>query len=93
MDNALTALSAAALLAAAVYAQLRIPRYTTGTGKITLVRAVLLVVGIAFGYVAARPYGADTVARVLAFLIGFGAVHFPAAFILFVKGRRGSGKS
>jgi hypothetical protein len=30
---------------------------------------------------------------VLAFLIGFGAVHFPAAFILFVKGRRGSGKS
>jgi hypothetical protein len=93
MNDVLMALAAAALLAAAVYAQLRVSRYTAGTAKITFIRAVLLVVGIAFGYVAARPYGAELGPRVLAFLIGFGAVHFPAAFILFVKGRRGSGKS
>jgi hypothetical protein len=84
---------AALLLAAAAYAQLRIPYFTSTRAGIVITRTVLAAVGVAFGYVSAGVYPDDRVRAVLAFLIGFGAVHFPAAFILLVKAKRGSGKS
>jgi hypothetical protein len=93
MNIFFTIVIAALLLACAAYAQLRIPRFTAGRSRIVLTRTVLIVVGIGFGYVAAAPYASDRLIAVLAFLIGFGAVHFPAAFILFVKRERGAGKS
>jgi hypothetical protein len=93
MNIFLSFVIAALLMACAAYAQVRIPRFTAGLSRIVLTRTVLIVVGIGFGYVAASPYANDRLMAVLAFLIGFGAVHFPAAFILFVKRERGAGKS
>ena len=86
-------IAAALLLAAAAYAQLRIPYFTSTRAGVVVTRTVLVAVGLASGYVSARVYPHDGVRAVLAFLIGFGAVHFPAAFILLVKAQRGSGKS
>ena len=81
-------------LSIAAYVQMRIPVYTTGRESIAWARGILLVVGIALGYVGLRtyqePYGARAL---LAFAIGFGLVHLPAALILFFKRVRGSGKS
>ena len=82
---------AALLLATAGYAQLQIPNYTASTAGVVVSRLVLIVMGLAFGYAAT--FGYEGVHAVVAFLIGFGVVHFPAAFILFVKGRRDSGKT
>ena len=93
MNILLSSLLAAFLLAAAAYAQVQVSRFTAKRSNVVLTRTVLIAVGIAFGYVASRPYLPDPVRMVLAFLIGFGAVHFPAAFILFVKRERGSGRS
>lgn len=93
MDSFLMFLLACLLLFAAGYAQLRIPRYTTGALRVLLIRTILLVVGIASGYVAAATYANNSALALLPFLIGFGAVHFPAAVILFIKRERGAGKS
>ncbi|MDB5812351.1 MAG: hypothetical protein JWN94_4473 [Betaproteobacteria bacterium] len=86
-------LAAAAALWVAVYAQLRIARYTASPSSALLTRAILLLVGCGFGYVAGIGYGDDELMRGLAMIIGFGAVHLPAAFILFIKRERGAGKS
>jgi hypothetical protein len=57
-------------------------------------RGILIAVGIAFGYVTTSFYvQADGIRGLLAFLGGFGLVHVPAAFILFLKRQRGEGKS
>lgn len=80
-------------LAAAGYAQLAIPRFTAGPAKATLTRAILIVVGLASGYVGAASYGTDLLLAVLAFLIGFGTVHVPAALILLIKREGRTGKS
>lgn len=79
------------LLPIVAYAQYRIPAYTRGAMRAVAARSVLIIVGVAFGYVAARNYPDD--GRLLVFLCGFGAVHLPAAVILFVKHARGSGKT
>jgi len=84
----------AVLVAAAGYAQYRIPRHTAGAAAIALTRVVLVVIGVAFGYVVAQTYAdARGLPPVLVFLAGFGLVHLPAAIILFIKGARGTGKS
>ena len=84
---------AAAALWVAGYAQLEIARYTALRSAAVLTRTVLIAVGLAFGFVAALNDPGDPPRAMLAFVIGFGAVHFPAAFILFVKHARGAGKS
>ena len=60
---------AALLLGAAAYAQAQVPRFTAKHSNVVLTRSVLIAVGIAFGYVAARPYMGDSVRAVLAFLV------------------------
>src|SRR4051812_12393458 len=85
MNLILSSLAAAAALCIAAYAQLRVGRYTASRSAACLTRGVLLLVGLGFGYVATVTYSADDVTRALAMMIGFGAVHLPAAFILFVK--------
>ena len=87
------AIAAFVLLAGAAYAQIRIARFTAGGGMVMLARAVLIVTGIAVGYVSATLYPLDPGDALLNFLIGFGVVHFPAAFILFFKHARHTGKS
>ena len=87
-------LAAAVLLITTGYAQYRIPRHTLGAGKVMSTRLVLIVTGIAFGYVLAQTT-ADSrgLPWLLVFVNGFGLVHLPAAIILFIKGERGTGKS
>ena len=83
---------AALVLPAAVYAHVQLPRYTAGTARIA--RMVLLAVGIGLGTVSAIIYAdADRSLAFLAFVIGFGVVHVPTAFILLLKSAWGSGKS
>ena len=78
---------------AAVYVQLRIPRFTAARQSIIAARLILATVGAAFGYVAAITAASEALSPVLAFVMGFGAVHIPAALILLIKAVRGSGKS
>lgn len=80
------------LLTGTVYAQSMIPAYTDGSGKILLARAFLIIVGIGFGLIGAS-YVQEPLPKLLAFLIGFGLVHLPAAIVLLLKGMRGEGKS
>lgn len=92
MEIPLMALLAALLLVIVAYVQKQIPAFTKGGAKIALARALLMLVGIGFGLTVAL-YVQGTLLQLLAFLVGFGIVHVPAAIILFVKGRRGEGKS
>ena len=86
------ALTAAGCVAAAIYAQRQIPRFTAGARRVWLLRILLVGVGLAFGHAAAR-YAGDPTAAFFAYLIGFGAVHVPAAFVLFIKRARGAEKT
>jgi hypothetical protein len=85
-------LAAAVLLTLALYAQHRIPFHTAGRRKVLLTRGVLAVVGMMLGFVWAS-LASDPALRLLAFVEGFGAVHFPAALILFFKRARHEGRS
>jgi hypothetical protein len=86
-------LGACLMAAIAAYAQYHIPRHTAGASRVMLTRGVLIAVGIALGVLSAASFPRDPVLQLLAFMIGFGTVHVPAAFILFVKHERGTGKS
>jgi hypothetical protein len=86
-------LGAAVVLAAAIYAQTDIGRFTASAKATRLTRIGLLLLGIVFGYVAADNFGDAEAPVVLTFLIAFGAVHVPAALILLVKHASGAGKS
>jgi hypothetical protein len=79
-------------LAAAAYAHLQIARYVATRSGIVATRGILIVVGLAFGYVAAVT-SAELGPRWLTFLAGFGAVHIPAALILLIKRARHSPKT
>ena len=75
-----------ATLAAAAYAQYRMPFHIDGRTSLWLTRALFLAVGVGLGWAMARYYhvaGVGPVAALLIFLSGFGVVHVPAAFILF----------
>ena len=93
MNTNMLFIGAALALAIALFAHTQIPRFTYGHTSILIARAVLIAVGAGFGYIAAISVANDPVRPALMFLIGFGAVHFPAAFILWVKRERGEGKS
>lgn len=85
----------AAVLAAGVtaYAQARIPDFTAGRAKVTMTRIVLVVVGLAVGYLGLIAYPDNRVVGVLSLIVGVGVVHTPAALILFLKAQRRSGRS
>ena len=85
-------IAATILMALAGYAQYRI-RFHTLERRVALTRAVLALIGAAFGYAAATSSGAHGLAALLAFLVGFGVVHVPAAIILFFKRARHEGRS
>ena len=92
MEILIQAILALLLLTVAVYAQRQIPVYTRGRARIMVARAILALVGIAFGLTAIT-YVHGYIPKLLTFLIGFGTVHVPAAIVLFIKGQRGEGKS
>ena len=86
------AFMAVVLLALAAYAQYSISAHTLA-GRVMLTRVLLAAIGVAFGFVMALGYPQEPALALLAFLVGFGMVHFPAALILFFKHYRGEGKS
>ena len=92
MELALLVIAALLLGALAVYAQLRIPRYAESCSVLMFTRLALIATGIALGAVSSALFSADPLRALLFFLIGFGAVHFPAACILFVKHLRRAGR-
>ena len=76
--------AAVVLVTIAAYAQYRI-RFHTIASRVTLLRAFLALIGIAFGYVTTAATGATGATALFAFLAGFGVVHVPAAIILVLK--------
>jgi hypothetical protein len=86
----LTGIFAALTLSAAVSAQYRIAFYSKSILGCWLMRAALTVAGLGFGYIMADYYYPNTneLAVILIFLCGFGVVHVPAAFILYLRNLR-----
>lgn len=85
--------AAVVVLAAAVYAQTHIGRFTASTKAANVTRLGLIALGLVFGYVAADNFGDAEAPVIMTFLVGFGAVHVPAALILLIKQAAGVGKS
>jgi hypothetical protein len=77
MSTLLLSISAIVLLMATGYVQYRIPNYTRRRSDANLTRAVLVLVGVAFGYLCTR-YAFTRIDAYLAFLSGLGLVHVPA---------------
>lgn len=92
MEIVLAILLALAMLMAAGYVHKKIPQFTRGRARVMLVRALLIAVGAAFGAMAALQTHSG-LWQAIAFATGFGLVHVPAAVILFVKSKRGVGKT
>ena len=86
---------AAVTLAAAVYAQVRVRGLAASRNQAWVARAVLLLVGIGFGWTAVLKTGQEASAAMQAaiFLTAFGLVHVPAAIILLLKTWERSGSS
>lgn len=74
------------------YAHYEIPSFTSGDAKRRTARAVLIVVGLAFGAMGA--YTLELLLpRWLVLALGFGIVHLSAAAILALERVRGAGMS
>lgn len=93
MDTILISVLAAILLSVAAYTHYQLPRFISKATGVMITRVVLIVVGVGIGYITMRTYGDPNVPPFVLFAAGFGLVHVPAAFILFSKRERGSGKS
>lgn len=75
-------------LAAAGWAHYRISQHAASTRLLT--RSVLIVMGLAFGWVMAFVYTeSQGLAQWLTFISAFGLVHLPAACVLQLKHWRG----
>jgi ABC-type uncharacterized transport system permease subunit len=75
------------------FVHLRLPAFIADPLKTTLVRLLLVAVGVGVGYVVAHLYYGDAFAAALGFLTGCGVVHVPAACLLVLKRARGEGPS
>jgi hypothetical protein len=75
------------VLAISLYAHRQIPRLIAVRWQALLVHAVLALTGALFGYAAFSDFAAagHEAPGLLVFLTGFGAIHVPAAAILFFK--------
>ena len=88
MNAALLIVLTAVALVAAGYAHLRIPRFTATRSGVMLARGVLILVGVAFGFVAVAYYASPALPAPWVFLSAFGFAHVPAALILLLKRQR-----
>lgn len=86
----LTIILAAPLLAATAYVHHRLPIHTQHSGRTWLLRILLILAGLGFGWLGTVWFpGATQAMRWAAFLFGFGVAHVPAFFILYLKRQRG----
>jgi uncharacterized membrane protein YjdF len=72
-------------LAAAAYTHYRVPYHTRNARNRWFVHLLLIIVGIAFGWVNSQRYQVTGLWELLVFLSSFGVIHIPAAAILFIK--------
>ncbi len=84
-------LATIAVVVAVIYAHYRLPFHSATRKQLWISRSVLVLVGFAFGWVNVRLYG-EALPPGLVFVSAFGTVHVPAAFILFIKRKRGEWK-
>lgn len=76
-------------LIATVYAHYLLPAHTSKGAARWFTHFMLITVGLAFGWATATVYyPVEGFLQVLVFVYAFGAVHIPAACILFIKQRR-----
>jgi len=80
-------LVAVVLCAVAAFAQWRVGDFTATAARAWLTRGILLALGLAVGWVTMR--NAPSAGNAAWFLVGFGLVHVPPAFVLLLKGLRG----
>ena len=92
MTTTVALLVAAVLVPVTLYAQVNVARFTSARSNAIATRVLLLAVGAGLGYVATR-YAETPLMALLYFAIGIGIAHVPAAFILFLKGASGAGRS
>lgn len=80
-------LMAAITLAAALYAHLELGRLTPTPAQASIARAVLVAVGLGFGWIAMQRTAPDASPTMgfLVFAAAFGLVHTPAAIVLMLK--------
>ena len=84
---------AGVLLGIAAYAQWQIPDFVLEESNSLALRLLLVGLGVAVGFMLVRTWTGGSVPPAALFFAGFGLVHVPAALILFLKGRRGEGRS
>ncbi|HEY9199598.1 MAG TPA: hypothetical protein VIR60_09540 [Gammaproteobacteria bacterium] len=90
MDSLVNAVITGLLLAAAVYAHLRLEHHTATRRQALIARTILVLVGLGFGWTATLWLAHASVwVKLSGFLAAFGMVHVPAAVILYIKRRRG----
>jgi len=75
-------------LAAAAYAQHRLPFHSATRHQLWFSRSLLALLGVLFGWVMSHRFAAAGFEGILVFLSAFGVVHVPAAAILFIKRQR-----
>lgn len=92
MDLISLLLMAGLSVAAAIYTHSRLPFLTTPT-QAGWARAILMLTGLAFGFVAVQQIGHNEsgLMQLLIFVAAWGLVHVPAAIILFLKQQQRKG--
>lgn len=93
MDSISVLLMAGFSVAVAIYAHYRLPFLTATRTQAAWARIILMLTGIAFGFVAVRQIGSHEAGwmQLLIFLAAWGWVHVPAAIILFLKQQQHKG--
>lgn len=93
MDQLSLVLMAAFSIAAAIYTHYRLPYLTASRTQAGWARAILMLTGLGFGFVAVQQIGRDEsgLMQLLIFVAAWGLVHVPAAIILFLKQQQRKG--
>lgn len=81
-------------VAAAIYTHSRLPFLTATRIQAAWARAILMLTGFAFGFVAVEQVGRNEsgLIQLLIFVAAWGLVHVPAAIILFLKQQQRRGR-
>lgn len=89
MRLVLTAILALLTLVAPIYAHYRLGSLVSSHNQLWLVRSILILTGLGFGWAMSNVYMAvEEEAAVAAFIMGFGVAHTPPAVVLWLKHHR-----
>lgn len=90
MQELFAVLFAVVLIAATVYVHIRLPIHTGRIKTARLLQVLLIGVGALSVYLgAAWTVGESALLRLAAMVCGFGVIHVPAFFVLYIKRQRG----